>query len=157
MRRSKLFTFALLAAIGSGALANALAITRPLPDTPAVAPQLRDLPSSAAAVPDVARLFAEYGDERGLRPFLFSVADTGDHDKPDSTPEPAHALVSLKGIILASGTSTALVVRTGSSKVIRLREGDRLDGWLVEKISQKSIRLSSGREARLLSLGSTTE
>ncbi len=56
-------------------------------------------------------------------------------------------LFTLMGVIISADERMALVKRRKTGEVLRLIEGQRVDGWLVEAIMPDRLALSHGEEA----------
>jgi len=75
---------------------------------------------------------------------------------PPEAPKPAIELgdlaqFRLEGLVMSSDAQLALV-RKGGAQVLRLRPGDMLDGWKVEKIDSKGVSISGGDRSELLTI-----
>ena len=52
----------------------------------------------------------------------------------------------LSGTVLSKGYEIAILARAGDPKMLLIREGDELDGWMVAEIGSRAVTLKSGEE-----------
>lgn len=73
--------------------------------------------------------------------------------KPAAEPEPEvkKLALTLTGILLAGESSVALLTHPKDG-LLRLAQGQKVDGWLVDQISGDAVHLKRGDEVTLLSL-----
>lgn len=86
--------------------------------------------------------------------------------RPDPAPLPASAAkpaapsadsYQLVGILLSSELRLALVERRQGGEVLRLREGDTLDGWMVKTVSASGVELAQANTSAELTIAPATK
>lgn len=103
-----------------------------------------------ASLPDVDWL------ERIVERPLFSASRrpfSPAEEKPTAKPEPEvkKLALTLTGILLAGESRVALLTHPKEG-LLRLRQGQKVDGWRVDQINGDMVRLKRGHEVTLLSL-----
>lgn len=75
---------------------------------------------------------------------------------PPEAPKPAIVLGDIaqfrvEGLVV-SGDSQIALVRKGGAQLLRLKPGDTLEGWKIDKIDLKGIAISGGDRSELLAI-----
>lgn len=65
-------------------------------------------------------------------------------DAEDDASEAKPALFILTGVVISAEARLALIQRANIAGVVRVSEGEEIDGWLVEKIAPDRVTLRQG-------------
>lgn len=151
MRKPSLLTWTLGTFAFALLIANITSLLSPISQPGSGAP-VRNWPKPPAA-PDIAKLLIASGPVQGSRRSVFTIAPKPAVGLASKALAPGNADFLLKGIISHEKNYTAFLARTNVPGMLRLREGDQFEGWVVEKITHKSVWLNAGHDARRLTLG----